>query len=46
MVWTDVVQAGIMITSVVMVGVLGTLKAGGLSKVLQLAEEGGRLDLK
>ncbi|XP_065372256.1 sodium-coupled monocarboxylate transporter 2-like [Calliphora vicina] len=43
-VWTDVVQAGIMISSVVLVGVLGTLKVGGLSKVLEYAEEGGRLD--
>uniref|UniRef100_A0A1I8PAT2 Sodium/solute symporter n=1 Tax=Stomoxys calcitrans TaxID=35570 RepID=A0A1I8PAT2_STOCA len=43
-VWTDVIQAGIMITSVVLVGVLGTLKVGGLSKVLENAAEGGRLD--
>ncbi|XP_065368743.1 sodium-coupled monocarboxylate transporter 2-like isoform X2 [Calliphora vicina] len=43
-VWTDVVQAGIMISSVVLVGVLGTLKVGGLSKVLEYAGEGGRLD--
>ncbi|KAI8124518.1 Sodium-coupled monocarboxylate transporter 2 [Lucilia cuprina] len=43
-VWTDVVQAGIMISSVVLVGVLGTLKVGGLNKVLEYAGEGGRLD--
>ncbi|KAM7362745.1 uncharacterized protein ACRADG_013306 [Cochliomyia hominivorax] len=43
-VWTDVVQAGIMITSVVLVGVLGAIKVGGLSKVLEYAGEGGRLD--
>lgn len=46
MVWTDVVQAGIMISSVVLVGVLGTIKVGGLTKVLEYAGEGGRLDLK
>lgn len=38
------VQAGIMVSSVVLVGVLGTFKVGGLSKVFQYAEEGGRLD--
>uniref|UniRef100_A0A1I8MQH9 Sodium:solute symporter family protein n=1 Tax=Musca domestica TaxID=7370 RepID=A0A1I8MQH9_MUSDO len=43
-VWTDVVQAGIMVTSVVLVGILGTIKVGGLGKVFELAEEGGRLD--
>ncbi|XP_058988274.1 sodium-coupled monocarboxylate transporter 2-like isoform X2 [Musca domestica] len=44
-VWTDVVQAGIMITSVVLVAFLGVNKVGGLGKVLDLAEEGGRLEL-
>ncbi|KAM7360896.1 LOW QUALITY PROTEIN: sodium-coupled monocarboxylate transporter 1-like [Cochliomyia hominivorax] len=44
-VWTDVVQAGIMISSVVLVGVLGTLKVGGLDKVLENASEGGRMDM-
>ncbi|XP_075146358.1 sodium-coupled monocarboxylate transporter 2-like [Haematobia irritans] len=44
-VWTDVVQAGIMISSVVLVGVLGTLKVGGLSQVFENAAEGGRLDM-
>ncbi|KAM7362744.1 uncharacterized protein ACRADG_013305 [Cochliomyia hominivorax] len=43
-VWTDVVQAGIMISSVVLVGVFGTLKVGGLDKVLENASEGGRMD--
>ncbi|XP_073828190.1 sodium-coupled monocarboxylate transporter 2-like [Musca autumnalis] len=43
-VWTDVVQAGIMVTSVVLVGIMGTIKVGGLGKVFELAEEGGRLD--
>lgn len=40
------VQAAIMICSVVLVGILGTIKAGGLTKVLEYAEEGGRLDFK
>ena len=35
-----------MIFSVVLVGILGTIKAGGLMKVLEYAEEGGRLDFK
>ncbi|XP_037824171.1 sodium-coupled monocarboxylate transporter 2-like isoform X1 [Lucilia sericata] len=43
-VWTDVVQAGIMLSSVILVAVLGTLKVGGLNKVLEYADEGGRLD--
>ncbi|XP_068152295.1 LOW QUALITY PROTEIN: sodium-coupled monocarboxylate transporter 2 [Drosophila tropicalis] len=44
-VWTDVVQGGIMLLSVVMVGVLGTLRTGGISTVLEYASEGGRLNL-
>ncbi|XP_060645921.1 sodium-coupled monocarboxylate transporter 1-like [Drosophila nasuta] len=43
-VWTDVVQAGVMLISVVMVGVLGTMRTGGLSTVLEYATEGGRMD--
>ncbi|XP_023167231.2 sodium-coupled monocarboxylate transporter 2-like [Drosophila hydei] len=43
-VWTDVVQGGIMLTSVILVGVLGTVQAGGLSSVLESASKGGRLD--
>lgn len=39
-------QAGIMIASVVLVGVLGTYKVGGFSKVLEYAGEGHRLDFK
>ncbi|SPP82650.1 sodium-coupled monocarboxylate transporter 2-like [Drosophila guanche] len=44
-VWTDVVQGGIMLLSVITVGVLGTLRSGGLSTVLEKATEGGRMDL-
>ncbi|KAH8381429.1 hypothetical protein KR093_004778 [Drosophila rubida] len=43
-VWTDVVQAAVMLISVVMVGVLGTMRTGGLSTVLEYAKEGGRMD--
>lgn len=45
-VWTDVVQGGIMLTSVILVGVLGTVQAGGLSSVLESASKGGRLDFE
>ncbi|XP_061392472.1 sodium-coupled monocarboxylate transporter 2-like [Musca vetustissima] len=44
-VWTDVVQAGIMVTSVLLVAILGINKVGGLGKVLDLAADGKRLDL-
>ncbi|XP_064551030.1 sodium-coupled monocarboxylate transporter 2-like [Drosophila montana] len=43
-VWTDVVQGGIMLISVIMVGVLGTMQAGGFSSVLENASNGGRLN--
>ncbi|XP_034485819.1 sodium-coupled monocarboxylate transporter 2 [Drosophila innubila] len=43
-VWTDVVQAGVMVFSVVLVGILGTIRLGGLGEVLHIADEGGRLD--
>lgn len=35
-----------MLSSVVLVGILGTIKVGGLGKVMEYAGEGGRLDLK
>ncbi|XP_016948985.1 sodium-coupled monocarboxylate transporter 1 isoform X3 [Drosophila biarmipes] len=44
-VWTDVIQAAIMVMSVVLVGVLGAYRVGGLSEVLRIAGEGGRLDI-
>lgn len=44
-VWTDVLQGGIMLSSVILVGILGTIKTGGVSKVFEYATEGGRLDL-
>ncbi|XP_030369484.1 sodium-coupled monocarboxylate transporter 2-like [Scaptodrosophila lebanonensis] len=43
-VWTDVVQGGIMLLSVVLVGVLGTIRTGGLGTVIDYASEGGRLN--
>ncbi|EDW84257.1 uncharacterized protein Dwil_GK14044 [Drosophila willistoni] len=43
-VWTDVVQAGVMLFSVVLVGILGTQRAGGLGTVLDYASEGGRFN--
>lgn len=45
-VWTDVLQGGIVLSSVILVGILGTIKTGGVSKVFEYATEGGRLDLK
>jgi len=45
-VWTDVVQAAVMLISVVMVGVLGTMRTGGLSTVLEYATEGGRMNFE
>ncbi|XP_054091956.1 sodium-coupled monocarboxylate transporter 1 [Zeugodacus cucurbitae] len=44
-VWTDVLQGGIMLSSVILVGILGTIKTGGLGQVFEYAAEGGRLDL-
>ncbi|XP_017073386.1 sodium-coupled monocarboxylate transporter 2 [Drosophila eugracilis] len=44
-VWTDVIQAAIMVVSVVLVGVMGANRIGGLSEVLRIAGEGGRLDI-
>lgn len=45
-VWTDVVQGGIMLLSVILVAVLGTINTGGLATVLENASDGGRLDFK
>jgi len=44
-VWTDVIQAAIMVASVVLVGVLGAHRVGGFFEVLRIAGEGGRLDI-
>lgn len=42
-VWTDVIQAGIMVGSCISVVVLGVSKVGGLSEVWRRAEEGHRI---
>ncbi|KAH8408354.1 hypothetical protein KR215_003465 [Drosophila sulfurigaster] len=44
-VWTDVVQAAVMVISVVLVGILGTISLGGLGQVLDIADKGGRLEV-
>ncbi|TDG43088.1 hypothetical protein AWZ03_010504 [Drosophila navojoa] len=44
-VWTDVVQGGVMLVSVIMVAVLGIMGTGGLATVLDYASEGGRMDI-
>ncbi|XP_055848233.1 sodium-coupled monocarboxylate transporter 1-like [Episyrphus balteatus] len=44
-VWTDVIQGGIMVGSIILIGVIGTLKAGGVSKVIDNAIDGGRLQV-
>uniref|UniRef100_T1PIW0 Sodium:solute symporter family protein n=1 Tax=Musca domestica TaxID=7370 RepID=T1PIW0_MUSDO len=44
-VWTDVVQAAIMVMSVTLVGVLGAIKVGGVTEVFRIAGEGQRLNV-
>ncbi|EDV90552.1 GH14123 [Drosophila grimshawi] len=44
-VWTDVVQAAIMVISVIMVGIMGAYRIGGVSEVFRIADEGGRFDI-
>ncbi|XP_068153303.1 sodium-coupled monocarboxylate transporter 2-like [Drosophila tropicalis] len=44
-VWTDVIQAAIMLISVILVGVMGVNRVGGWTEVFQIAKEGGRLDV-
>ncbi|XP_039493034.1 sodium-coupled monocarboxylate transporter 2 [Drosophila santomea] len=43
-VWTDVVQGGVMLLSVILVAILGTSNSGGLASVLESATEGGRFN--
>ncbi|XP_055379206.1 sodium-coupled monocarboxylate transporter 2-like isoform X2 [Condylostylus longicornis] len=42
-VWTDVVQAIIMLFSVILVAILATIKVGGVNEVIERAEAGNRL---
>lgn len=44
-VWTDVIQGGIMVASVLVVAIIGVSNLGGLSEVMSKAYRGGRLDL-
>lgn len=44
-VWTDFFQAFMMYTSILAVAVIGTLEAGGIGQVFQIAHEGGRTDM-
>lgn len=45
-VWTDVVQGAIMLLSVVAVGVLGTIRSGGMFTVMERASDGGRFNFE
>lgn len=44
-VWTDLFQASMMYAAIIIVGIIGTLEAGGFLKVIENANKGGRLDL-
>ncbi|XP_055905825.1 sodium-coupled monocarboxylate transporter 1-like [Eupeodes corollae] len=44
-VWTDVVQAVVMVISVTIVGIMGVIAVGGLENVIGNAKNGGRLDV-
>lgn len=44
-VWTDVIQGGVMLGSVIVVAIVGTANVGGFSEVLTRAAAGGRLNL-
>lgn len=41
--WTDVLQAVVMVASVVLVAVLGIIKVGGLNEVWDRAVDGNRI---
>lgn len=43
MVWTDVMQASVMVISILVVVTMSVLKVGGISTVLDRAIDGGRL---
>ena len=44
MVWTDTIQAAIMLLGLVVVCIMGNIKAGGLGHVYHTAKEIGRLN--
>ena len=43
-IWTDVLQASIMVAGIVVVIIIGTVDVGGVGKVFEAAKEGGRLN--
>lgn len=43
MVWTDVLQAGVMVLSIVLVALYGIHRVGGLGEVWDRAVAGGRI---
>ena len=43
MIWTDVFQAGIMIAGLVTVVIVGSMEVGGITRVLEINREYGRL---
>ena len=45
MLWTDTLQLIIMVAGIMIVLIFGTIKEGGISKVLEVNRLSGRLDL-
>ena len=43
-VWTDTIQAFIMIAGMIVVCIVGTISAGGVGKVIELGRENGRFN--
>ncbi|XP_055850583.1 sodium-coupled monocarboxylate transporter 2-like [Episyrphus balteatus] len=44
-VWTDVIQASVMVLSIILVSIMGIVAIGGIDKVFERAYDGGRLDI-
>lgn len=42
-IWTDVIQYGLMYAGIIVIMIKGTADAGGLGNVLQISHQGGRL---
>lgn len=45
-VWTDTLQSFFTMSTVVVMSIIGTSKAGGLARVLEINKEGGIFDIK
>ena len=43
MIWTDVFQAGVIMTGLVIVAVVGSMEVGGLGDVFRINDQFGRL---